>query len=180
MAAVNLFDGTKVAQRRWTSATKEDIIAYAKRNADEFHLACSAVDAAFPVLAKFKEGMVCEPGDVPFFLHILMHDLCARASLIIAGALEDTEVTERLVCEDASARDLIAAYLLTFQDAAFTMPNGFPLVLMNKEKPAERRFFTLNNLRGLYGDGARQFMVGCVGDKDDLKKAAEAKANKKS
>lgn len=138
---------------RWLTMSREGLVSSARTHPD-WPLANKAIDALTMALAKTKEIIIAEEGDIPFFIHVLTQgENGTRASLITPGDADS--VSERLDCEDAECKDLIAAFLVEFPNAApyRTLPNGTikgPIFMLDgNHRP---QLVTVNNMKMLVHD----------------------------
>jgi len=89
-----------------------------KKDQKGIRVAIKALEASLPILMQFKNAMIAEPGDIPFFLNIHTNGKDVTASLVIANE-ETEEKMKRLTCHGDDAKLLAACYANDFQDAEF-------------------------------------------------------------
>lgn len=170
---MSLFDHQKHIQHKWKTGTNvESLYKEKTTNAKDYNFASRAIEALTPTLMKFKQVYVADTGDVPYFVHLVLHpNFGLRCCLVLPAAGDDATVesgneskqsiVEKFVLEndDEGIRSFVAAFLVDHKDAVCTTENKKPICLMNKNQTIKKAF-TFNNLQDFARHGAHDLTIG--------------------
>ena len=142
---------------RWKSLPSNVLISSATRGA-AWEDAQVMVKTVTPLLAGFQEAILCDQGDVPFFLAVGASTEQTRAVLVLPGERDDLPNVEKHLCLNEDAADLAAAFLVDFPNAVFLPPSNSPVCIMSR---AGKAYFTLATYTKFKRNGDTKFTLGC-------------------